>query len=203
MLVLFLCFVVSTAYPTRYQLQNRYRKIECPNVFYYLIVTHTNTHYSERIGWIPLSSEVPDALKGEYKWIEGLSVTEMEIMHGAYRRDNPNGKHVEHNQFHKWRANYHVDQTPLEYHILGERNCSLLRKNREVQYLHWQSDNSVGYIIVGYHAFVYFMIIFNIQLQPCSFYGIHLFWQMYPKLSNNILLTVILWHLTNLKFSSK
>ena len=45
---------------------------------------------SERIGWIPLPSEVPQTLVDEYRWIFGLSVTEMEIVHGAYRKDNPN-----------------------------------------------------------------------------------------------------------------
>ncbi|XP_077863332.1 telomerase protein component 1-like, partial [Saccoglossus kowalevskii] len=44
----------------------------------------------ERCGWIPTNFEVPRALVSEYKWIRGLSVTEMEIMHGAYRIDNPN-----------------------------------------------------------------------------------------------------------------
>ena len=45
---------------------------------------------SQRIGWIPLGEQLPSNLKREYRWIEGLSVTEMEIMHGAYRIDNPN-----------------------------------------------------------------------------------------------------------------
>ena len=45
---------------------------------------------SERIGWIPLGEELPTALKDEYKWVDGLSITEMEILHGAYRIDNPN-----------------------------------------------------------------------------------------------------------------
>ena len=46
---------------------------------------------SERIGWIPVGDDVPEAVRDEYKWVEGLSITEMEIMHGAYRKDNPNG----------------------------------------------------------------------------------------------------------------
>ena len=46
--------------------------------------------FSERIGWIPLASEVPENLVNEYKWVFGLSITEMEIVHGAYRKDNPN-----------------------------------------------------------------------------------------------------------------
>jgi len=46
---------------------------------------------SERVGWVPADVDVPEAVKSTYKWIEGLSVTEMEIMHGAYRKDNPNG----------------------------------------------------------------------------------------------------------------
>ena len=47
---------------------------------------------SERIGWIPAGEDIPEAVRDEYKWVDGLSITEMEIMHGAYRKDNPNGK---------------------------------------------------------------------------------------------------------------
>ena len=50
--------------------------------------------FSERVGWIPMDIEVPESVKSEYVWIDGLSVTEMEIMHGAYRKNNPNGKCV-------------------------------------------------------------------------------------------------------------
>ncbi len=49
-------------------------------------------NFSERVGWIPMDIEVPESVKSEYVWIDGLSVTEMEIMHGAYRKNNPNGK---------------------------------------------------------------------------------------------------------------
>ncbi|ELU16709.1 hypothetical protein CAPTEDRAFT_199172 [Capitella teleta] len=45
---------------------------------------------SERVGWIPMEEEVPEAISSEYSWVRGLSVTEMEILHGAYRTDNPN-----------------------------------------------------------------------------------------------------------------
>ena len=37
---------------------------------------------------------MPSSIRDEYKWIEGLSVTEMEILHGAYRADNPNGNTI-------------------------------------------------------------------------------------------------------------
>ena len=47
--------------------------------------------FSERIGWIPLLSEISDDVKETYKFVFGLSVTEMEIMHAAYRLNNPNG----------------------------------------------------------------------------------------------------------------
>ena len=46
---------------------------------------------SERVGWVPLDHEVPVGISEEYQWVQGLSVTEMEILHGAYRIDNPNG----------------------------------------------------------------------------------------------------------------
>ncbi|XP_071502709.1 telomerase protein component 1-like [Diadema antillarum] len=45
---------------------------------------------SERCGWIPAMDDVPSSVANEYRWINGLSITEMEIMHGAYRKDNPN-----------------------------------------------------------------------------------------------------------------
>nr|XP_006815135.1 PREDICTED: telomerase protein component 1-like [Saccoglossus kowalevskii] len=45
---------------------------------------------SERCGWVPNRSEVPQSVIDEYRWVMGLSVTEMEIIHGAYRVDNPN-----------------------------------------------------------------------------------------------------------------
>ena len=35
---------------------------------------------------------MPENIVSEYQWVHGLSVTEMEIMHGAYRIDNPNGE---------------------------------------------------------------------------------------------------------------
>ncbi|XP_072023611.1 telomerase protein component 1-like [Amphiura filiformis] len=45
---------------------------------------------SERCGWIPTHQDVPQSLAREYRWVQGLSVTEMEILHGAYRIENPN-----------------------------------------------------------------------------------------------------------------
>ena len=51
----------------------------------------SNFVFSERTGWIPEPTEVPGLLAAQYGWIHGLSVTEMEIMHGAYRKKNANG----------------------------------------------------------------------------------------------------------------
>ncbi|XP_077982009.1 telomerase protein component 1-like [Glandiceps talaboti] len=64
---------------------------------------------SERCGWIPSSAEVPQALVSEYRWIQGLSVTEMEIMHGAYRIDNPNSLFL-------MRKSNFINSVPQEYH---------------------------------------------------------------------------------------
>ena len=59
------------------------------------IINYVNISISsERMGWVPVGDEIPGSLKEEYKWIEGLSVTEMEIMHAAYRNDNPNCKYI-------------------------------------------------------------------------------------------------------------
>jgi hypothetical protein len=44
----------------------------------------------EKAGWIPEPNEVPGLLAAQYGWIHGMSVTEMEIIHGAYRTATPN-----------------------------------------------------------------------------------------------------------------
>ncbi|XP_069607716.1 telomerase protein component 1-like [Ranitomeya imitator] len=44
----------------------------------------------ERAGWIPDATEVPEEIVDVYHWINGLSVTGTEILHGAYRNYNPN-----------------------------------------------------------------------------------------------------------------
>ncbi|KAM4049079.1 telomerase protein component 1-like [Anomaloglossus baeobatrachus] len=44
----------------------------------------------ERAGWIPDATEVPQEIVDVYHWINGLSVTGTEILHGAYRNYNPN-----------------------------------------------------------------------------------------------------------------
>ncbi|XP_069128766.1 telomerase protein component 1-like isoform X2 [Argopecten irradians] len=44
----------------------------------------------ERYGWVPSDEEVPVDIKSQYDWISGTSITFMEIMHGAYRKRNPN-----------------------------------------------------------------------------------------------------------------
>ena len=47
--------------------------------------------YRERCGWIPEPFEVSGLVGAQYGWVHGMSVTEMEIVHGAYRSANPNG----------------------------------------------------------------------------------------------------------------
>lgn len=55
-----------------------------------------NTHpfflglLSHRYGWVPEKSKVPTEIVQTYDWIDGFSVTHMEIMHGAFRELNPN-----------------------------------------------------------------------------------------------------------------
>lgn len=38
-----------------------------------------------------MPDEISEDVKNKYEFIYGLSVTEMEILHAAYRLDNPNG----------------------------------------------------------------------------------------------------------------
>ncbi|XP_060081729.1 telomerase protein component 1-like [Ylistrum balloti] len=44
----------------------------------------------ERYGWIPSKEEVPSEVRRQYDWINDTSITFMEVMHGAYRKRNPN-----------------------------------------------------------------------------------------------------------------
>jgi len=44
----------------------------------------------ERAGWIPKFGDMTANLASQYGWVYGLSVTEMEIVHGAFRKLNPN-----------------------------------------------------------------------------------------------------------------
>ena len=47
---------------------------------------------SQRSGWTPTFGDLTYNLAVQYGWVYGLSVTEMEIVHGAFRKCNPNGK---------------------------------------------------------------------------------------------------------------
>lgn len=44
-----------------------------------------------RSGWIPDFGDLTYNLAVQYGWVYGLSLTEMEIVHGAFRKCNPNG----------------------------------------------------------------------------------------------------------------
>lgn len=47
--------------------------------------------FSMRSGWIPDFGDLTYNLAVQYGWVYGLSLTEMEIVHGAFRKCNPNG----------------------------------------------------------------------------------------------------------------
>lgn len=51
--------------------------------------------YSARAGWIPTFGDLTYNLAVQYGWVYGLSLTEMEIVHGAFRKYNPNGRQFE------------------------------------------------------------------------------------------------------------
>lgn len=44
----------------------------------------------ERYGWIPAVDDIPQALQQKFHWVQNTSITFMEILHGAYRMQNPN-----------------------------------------------------------------------------------------------------------------
>ena len=48
----------------------------------------------ERVGWIPKVGNLTKSLAVQYGWVFGLSVTEMKIVYGAFRKLNPNGKQI-------------------------------------------------------------------------------------------------------------
>ncbi|ELU17595.1 hypothetical protein CAPTEDRAFT_207902 [Capitella teleta] len=43
----------------------------------------------EKYGWIPEPSDLNEETTEKYSWIPGISITHMEILHGAYRNTNP------------------------------------------------------------------------------------------------------------------
>ncbi|XP_078522135.1 telomerase protein component 1-like isoform X1 [Lissotriton helveticus] len=43
-----------------------------------------------RVGWVPTAEDVSMEIREQYQWVPGMSVTGMEIVHGAYRSCNPN-----------------------------------------------------------------------------------------------------------------
>ncbi|XP_069476368.1 uncharacterized protein [Ambystoma mexicanum] len=43
-----------------------------------------------RVGWVPAAEDISLEIVEQYRWVPGMSVTGMEIVHGAYRNCNPN-----------------------------------------------------------------------------------------------------------------
>eukprot|EP00730_Choanoeca_flexa_P006177 TRINITY_DN12099_c1_g1_i8.p1 TRINITY_DN12099_c1_g1~~TRINITY_DN12099_c1_g1_i8.p1 ORF type:complete len:1039 (+),score=199.76 TRINITY_DN12099_c1_g1_i8:48-3164(+) len=43
-----------------------------------------------RYGWVPVGDELPLSVAQDYSWPQGISITHMEVLHGAYRTRNPN-----------------------------------------------------------------------------------------------------------------
>lgn len=46
--------------------------------------------FRSRYGWVPKLDELPKHITETYRWIDGASITLMEFVHGALRRNNPN-----------------------------------------------------------------------------------------------------------------
>ena len=61
------------------------------SIYITVIVKHSRFFCRDRSGWIPTIEDLSRNLAAQYGWIYGLSVTEMEIVHGAFRKFNPNG----------------------------------------------------------------------------------------------------------------
>jgi hypothetical protein len=43
-----------------------------------------------RYGWMPGSKDIPQDIQDQYNWVFPASITHMEILHAAYRSNNPN-----------------------------------------------------------------------------------------------------------------
>ncbi|EDV20525.1 uncharacterized protein TRIADDRAFT_61017 [Trichoplax adhaerens] len=74
----------------------------------------------DRYGWTPSSDQVADSIAQKYNWIFPLSITHMEILHGAYRNCNPNAAFF-------IRDSSILNDIPKEYHYQFSDN-SLLSK---------------------------------------------------------------------------
>ncbi|XP_063769466.1 telomerase protein component 1-like [Pseudophryne corroboree] len=74
----------------------------------------------DRAGWIPDIAEVPQEIVEVYDWINGMSVTGTEILHGAYRNCNPNAAFC-------LRDSSFVPQLPLQdLHRYQDKGCKAL-----------------------------------------------------------------------------
>ncbi|XP_072019125.1 telomerase protein component 1-like [Amphiura filiformis] len=63
---------------------------------------------AERYGWVPKQDDVPPDVADRYQWVPNVSITHMEILHGAFRAENPNAA------FFIRRAEGYLDDVPKE-----------------------------------------------------------------------------------------
>ncbi|XP_039627705.1 telomerase protein component 1-like isoform X2 [Polypterus senegalus] len=63
---------------------------ECLSHPHLLISTQKEKRWLRRAGWFPADTDLDQDLSKRYKWISGMSITGMEILHGALLGLNPN-----------------------------------------------------------------------------------------------------------------
>lgn len=95
-----------------------------------------------RAGWIPTFGDLTYNLAVQYGWVYGLSLTEMEIVHGAFRKCNPNALFL-------LRDSEFTDALPGEIKDAFVDDNSLctekMKKLKEMLKEHFPAENIVHY----------------------------------------------------------
>eukprot|EP00042_Codosiga_hollandica_P046616 m.492081 g.492081 ORF g.492081 m.492081 type:complete len:1245 (+) comp57275_c0_seq1:82-3816(+) len=108
---------------------------------------------SHRYGWVPSIQDVPTSVRSEFHWIPNLSITHMEIFHGALRCDNPNACFFLRNgeflgNLPKDFQSSFVDTNALHSHAITELKEQLRQRYPEQIFDYYPSfngvDNSTG-----------------------------------------------------------
>ncbi|XP_064627497.1 telomerase protein component 1-like isoform X2 [Lineus longissimus] len=85
-----------------------------------------------RCGWIPTMEDISDDIRERYDWIPGVSITFMEVLHAAMRRNNPNAAFFIRDGDFYFRLpsaenSKFVDEDPLKVHHLKKYKEKLMR----------------------------------------------------------------------------
>lgn len=95
-----------------------------------------------RAGWIPTFGDLTYNLAVQYGWVYGLSLTEMEIVHGAFRKCNPNALFlIRDDEFTEALPDQIKDAFVDDNKLCSEK----MKKLKEMLQQHFPAENIVHY----------------------------------------------------------